>query len=81
MATVLRALTSHQCGPGSNPGVDVVRQFSLLLVLTLALSGFSPCTLIFPSPQKSTYPNSNYSTRNQVDKEPLYGCATLTSNP
>ena len=79
MAAVVRALTSHQCGPDSNPRVDVVCQLSLLLVLTLALRGFSPCTLISPSPQKSAYPNFN-STRNQVDKEPLCGCATLPSN-
>ena len=32
---------------------------SLLLVLFLALRGFSPGTLVFPSPQKSTFPNSN----------------------
>ena len=31
-------------------------------------------TPVFPSPQKATFPNSN-STRNQVDKEPLNGCA------
>ena len=30
----------------------------------------------FPSPQKPTFPNSN-STRNQVDEEPLGGCANL----
>ena len=40
--------------------------------------GFSPGTLVFPSPQKPTFPNSN-STRNQVDKEPLCGCATSKS--
>ena len=32
-------------------------------------------TPVFPSPQKPTFPNSN-STRNQVHKEPLCGCAT-----
>ena len=32
----------------------------------------------FPSPQKPTFPNSN-STRNEVDKEPLCGCATSKS--
>ena len=32
----------------------------------------------FPSPQKPTFPNFN-STQNQVDKEPLCGCATSTS--
>ena len=65
---VVRALASHQCGPGSN----------LLLVLSFALRGFSPGTPVFPSPQKPTFPNSN-STRNQVDEEPLCGCATSKS--
>ena len=32
---------------------------------------FSPGTLVFHSPQKPTFPNSN-STRNQVDVEPIY---------
>ena len=32
----------------------------------------------FPSPQKPTFPNSK-STRNQVDEEPLCGCATSKS--
>ena len=32
----------------------------------------------FPPPQKPTFPNSN-STRNQVDEEPLCGCATSKS--
>ena len=39
---------------------------------------FSPGTPVFPSPQKPTFPNSN-STRNQVDEEPLCGCATSKS--
>ena len=39
---------------------------------------FSPGTPVFPSPQKPTFPNSN-STRNQVDEEPLCGCATCKS--
>ena len=39
------------------------------------LRGFSSATLVFPSPQKPTFPNSN-STRNQVDEEPLRGCDT-----
>ena len=47
---VVRALTSHQCGPGSNPGVDAICGLSLLLVLSLASRGFSPGTLVFPSP-------------------------------
>ena len=32
---VVRALTSHQCGPGSTPGVDAICGLSLLLVLSL----------------------------------------------
>ena len=73
---VVRALSSHQCGPGSNPGVDAIRGLSLLLVLSLAPRGFSPGTPVFPSPQKPTLPNS-HSTRNQVDEEPLRGSATF----
>ena len=56
---VVRAPASHQCGPGSNPGVDAICGLSLLLVLSLAPRGFSPGTPVFPSPQKPTFPNSN----------------------
>ena len=73
-----RALASHQCGLGSNPGVDDICGLNLLFVLSFALRGFSPGTLVFPSPRKPTLPNSN-STRNQVDEEPLCGCATSKS--
>ena len=72
---VVGALASHQCGPGSYPGVNAICGLSLLLVLSLARRGFSPGTPVFPSPQKPIFPNSN-STRNQVDEEPLCGCAT-----
>jgi len=47
---VVRALASHQCGPGSNPGVDAICGLSLFLVLSLAPRGFSPGTPVFPSP-------------------------------
>ena len=63
----MRALASHQCGPGSNPGVDATCGLSLLLVVYFAPRGFSPGTPVFPSPQKPTFSNSN-STRNQVDE-------------
>ena len=76
--TVVRALASHQCSLGSNPGDDAICGLSLLLVLSLAPRGFSPGTPVFPSPQKPTFPNSN-STRNPVDEEPLCGCATCKS--
>ena len=75
---VVRALASHQCGPGSNPGVDAICGLSLLLVLSFAPRGFSPGTPVFPSPQKPTFPTIN-STGNQVDEEPLCGCATSKS--
>ena len=75
---MVRALASHQCGPGSNPGVDAICGLSLLLVLSFAPRGFSPGTPVSPSPQKPTFPNIN-STGNQVDEEPLCGCATSKS--
>ena len=75
---VVRALASHQSGPGSNPGIDDICGLSLLLVLSFTPRGFSLGTLVFPPPQKPTFPNSN-STRNQVDEEPLCGCATSKS--
>ena len=56
---VVGALASHQCGPGSTPGVDAICGLSLLLVLSLTPRGFSPGTLVFSSPQIPTLPNSN----------------------
>ena len=50
---------SHQCGPGSIPGLSVKCGLSLLLVLVLAPRGFSPGTPVFTSPQKPTFLNSN----------------------
>ena len=35
VGTVVRALASHQCDPGSNPGPGVICGLSLLLVLAL----------------------------------------------
>ena len=52
--TVVRALASHQCVPGSIPGPSVISGLSLLLVLCSALRGFSPGTPVFPSPEKPT---------------------------
>ena len=51
---VVRALASHQCGPGFTPGVDAICGLSLLLVLSFAPRGFPPGTPLFPSPQKPT---------------------------
>ena len=47
---VVRALASHQCGPGSNPGVDAIYGLSLLLVPSIALRSFSAGTPVFPFP-------------------------------
>ena len=50
---VMRALASHQFGPGLYPGADAICGLSLLLVLSLAPKGFSQGTPVFPSPQKT----------------------------
>ena len=47
---VVRAHASHQCGPGSNPGVDGICGLSLLLVLSFSPRGFSPGAPVFVSP-------------------------------
>ena len=52
---VVRALASHQCGPGSNTGVDAIYGLSLSLVLSFAPRGFPPGTPVFPSPQKPAF--------------------------
>ena len=47
MVTHLETLidpASHQCGLGLSTGVDAICRLSLLLVLSLALRGFSPGT-------------------------------------
>ena len=49
-SAMVRALASHQCGPGSNPGVDAICGSSLLLVLSLSPRSFFPGTPVFPSP-------------------------------
>ena len=51
---VVRALASHQCGPGSIPRLGVISGLSLL-VLYSAQRVFSPGTPVFPSPQKPTF--------------------------
>ena len=44
------------CGLGLIPGLGIIFGLSLLLVLILALRGFSPATQVFPSSQKPTSP-------------------------
>ena len=60
---VVRALASHQCGTSSIPDSRTRRhmcRLSLLLVLVLAPRGFSPGSLVSPSPQKPTLLNFNW---------------------
>ena len=57
---MVRALASHQYGPGLIPGVSIICGLSLLLVLVLAPRGFSlPSSLVFPVPRKPTFRNYN----------------------
>ena len=48
---MVRALTSHQCGPGLIPGLSVIK-----IVWTLSYVGLNPD---FPAVQKLTFTNSN----------------------
>ena len=50
---VVRALASHQCGPGSIPGPGVICGLSLLLVLVLAPIGFFSGFSGFPLSSKT----------------------------
>ena len=54
-SAVVRALASHQCGPGSNCCVDAICGLSLLLVLSFAPRVFSPGTRVFPSPKNQHF--------------------------
>ena len=50
---VVRALASHQCGPGSTPGLGVICGLSLLLVLVFAPRGFFSGYFGFPLSPKN----------------------------
>ena len=52
---MVTALASHQCGLGSNPGVEAICGLSLLLVLSFAPRGFSPGTPVFPLLKKQHF--------------------------
>ena len=75
---MVRALASHQCGTGSNPGFYAICGLSMLLVLSFAPSGSFPGAPVFASPRKPSFPNSN-STSTPVDEEPMFGCTTSKS--
>ena len=55
---VVRVLASHQCVPGSIPGPSATCGLTEFVVGPRC---FSPGSLVFPSPQKPTFPNSNSS--------------------
>lgn len=57
--TVARALASRQSDPGLIPELGGL-SFLLVLVLALRVKGFSSGTPVFPTSQKSTFPNSNW---------------------
>ena len=48
----MRALVTHQCGPGLIPQVGRHVWVEFVVGLLLAPRGFSPGTPVFPSPQK-----------------------------
>ena len=49
-SAVVRALASHKCGRGSNPGVEGICGISFLSDLSLAPRGFFQGTLVSSSP-------------------------------
>ena len=51
--TVVRALASHQCGPGSIPGSSVICGLSLLLISPLLLGFFLTGPPVFPPSSKA----------------------------
>ena len=55
---MVRALTSHQCGPDSIPGPGIICGWSLLLVLSLLQEVFHQVLRLSP-PQKPSFVNSN----------------------
>ena len=57
---VVRVLASHQCGPGSNSGVNAICRLSLFVVSSLLCSErFFSAYSGFPLSSKPTLPNSN----------------------
>ena len=75
--TVVRALASYQCGPGSNPGVDAICGLSLLLVLSQCSERFFSGYSGFPPSSETNI--SKFQFDQESDEEPLCGCATCKS--
>ena len=57
--TVVIALASHQCGPGTNPRPGDISGLSLVVGSRPCPEGFSPGSPVFLPPQKSTFLNSS----------------------
>ena len=70
---VVRALTSHQCGPGSNPRINAICGLSLLLVLSLAPRDFSPGTPVFPPP-KTNISKFQFDQESGIRRTTLWMC-------
>ena len=73
---MVRALASHQCGPGLIPGPGVIHCMSVKFVVgsLLAPKEFSPGTPVFPSPQRTN------TCKFQLDLEsvPISTCVLIT---
>ena len=76
---VLLALASHQCGPGSSPGVDAMCGLSFVVGSLLCSERFFSGNSGFPLSSKTN--NSKFQfDQESVDEEPLCGCATSKSS-
>ena len=75
---VVRALSSHQSGPGFKSQCQHHMWLSLSFVLSLAPRSFSPGSPVFLVLKNQHFQNSN-STSNQVDEGPQSGYVTSKS--
>ena len=66
---VVRALASHQCGPGSIPGLGVM-WVEFVVGSRPCSEGFSPGTPVFLCPQKPTFPNSYLTWKQRMEEPP-----------
>ena len=76
VGAVVRALVSHQCGLGSNPGACSIRGFSLLLVLSVTPRDFSPGT---PTVEQSDLKDFKDCRTSQRDTSPRLNIVPLLS--
>ena len=70
---VVRALTSHQCGTGSNPGVKAICGLSLLLVFSFAPRGFFR-VLAFPLSSRTNISKFQYAQESGRRETTLWMC-------